>query len=119
MHITPQGNLADKLVYLKAKMTRIGVGFQQAIFSAEELYKVYFTVYIPRLSYSLQETHFTEAELGAVQAKFMSRFLNALHYLSKFPRAIVYAPMVVGGVGLLKLLYKQGAIQVKTIIGLL
>lgn len=74
---------------------------------------------MPRLCYSLQATHFQAAELDSVQAQFMSQFLQASHFPSHFSRAIVYAPIIIGGLGLLRLFYEQCAAQIKTMIGLL
>ena len=119
VHLTPHGNLDNELVYLKTKATHISVGFRKAQFTAEELKKAFFTVFIPRLQYSLQVTHFTAVELDSVQAQYMGQFLQASHFPSLFPRAVVYALMIIGGLGLLRLLYKQGSAQVKTMIGLL
>ncbi len=119
VQLSPSGNLDAEFDHLCAKAARILVGFRSTTFTAKEWQKAYRTIAIPRLIYSLQVTHFTKRELERVQAKFMTSALQARHVHGRFPRAVVFAPESLGGLGLYHLFFEQSIAQVKLAIGLL
>ncbi len=119
VHLAPDGNLTDELNHLISKATEIAAGIWRVKYLAEELQKAFYVIFLSRLLYFLAVTYFTKTELDTVMSKFMPWLLNARHFPKTFPRAVVYAPRRIGGIGYTHLFYVQGYRQVLLVIGLL
>ncbi len=80
---------------------------------ANEWMQAYKTICTPCLTYALLIMHFTKEELEHFQAKFMCAALQAYHCHGKFLRAVAFAPISIGSLGLLHLFVLQSIAQVK------
>ena len=118
VHLSPWGYLTEEIDHLVQKAVWISVGFHRLPMSWKEWTRAYHTICIPQITYSLSVTHFMRKELETVMPKFISSALRALWCHGKYLWLVVFAPILLGGLRLLYLYYKQTIAQVKLFIGL-
>ena len=63
-------------------------------------YKQFFT---PSVTYGAVALSLSHAEIDKLHSTYIPRLLPRLGYQSSFPRAVIFAPKTVGGIGLVPL----------------
>ncbi len=89
---------------------------QQCNLSHREASIVYKQCYLPTVSYPLPATNIPPDLLHRHQAKATTTFLAKMGYRRTMPRAVVYAPKVLGGLGFRHLGFELGVQQTLQLI---
>lgn len=84
--------------------------------TAWEAWTAYFTIYLPRIRYTLAITHFTRKELEKIQKGAVRAVLSKIGFNRSTARAVVFAPPWFGGLGMRQLYVEQGVAQLETFI---
>jgi len=77
---------------------------------------IYKQCYIPKVTYPLPATTIPPDKLYHTQLRITGQFLNKMGYPIHFPRAVVYAPIDVGGLGFRHLGSEQGVQHVLQLV---
>jgi hypothetical protein len=78
--------------------------------------KAYNSNYMSSMLYTLVATNVYEKEINEIQQKSTSTFIRLQGYDISYPRAVIYGPKKMGGVGLLKLSVEGNCNKVEIII---
>jgi hypothetical protein len=85
-------------------------------FTKQQAWLGYNCCYIPAMTYSLPTVSMTEKQLTYIQQKATTRFTQLCGYESTFPKAIVHAPIALGGLGLHSLYVKSNINKIESIM---
>jgi len=77
---------------------------------------IYRQCYLPKVTYPLPATNIPPDKLYQSQQRVTAQFLNKMGYPITFPRAVVYAPREVGGLGFRHLGHEQGVQHILQLI---
>ena len=80
---------------------------QRSYLTRHELFLAYYTVLIPRLTYTFATTTYAPDFLFKIQKKIAQALIPRLGYSSKTPRVIIYGSPKCGGIGLRNLYIEQ------------
>ena len=116
VYIAPSGNTHQEAEYLKNKSQHLAKCIASANLTTEEGWLYYKSIYFPSVSYPLPTTYLSQRDLEKVQATATPALLNCCGFHRNTPRAITYAPMEVGGIGLIDLYSEQGAQHIANIL---
>ena len=86
------------------------------LLTTDEGWNFYFAKWLMAMSYSLPATFLTQQQCNKIMACATGMFLNTLHYPRTFARAITFAPIQSGGVGLRDLWVEQGSVHVVKVL---
>ncbi len=100
----------NQLQYLQNKSDTFANLVVSGHLSRRQALTAYSSIYIPSMLYSTSVCNHTAQDLQAVQTTAIQRFLPAMGYERTFPRAVVFAPLTFGGLGLSNL-YVDSSIQ--------
>jgi hypothetical protein len=76
----------------------------------------YTTVFVPSIRYVLPTSSISQSILQKLQSPIINTVLTKLGYNRHMPRAVVFAPTTLGGIGLLDLFTEQGCSKITIII---
>ena len=72
----------------------------------------YFTILLPRLTYTFSIISYKKSVLNKIQTQITKTLLPRLGYSSKTPKEIVYGSLTYGGIGLRDLYIEQGIAKI-------
>ena len=75
----------------------------------------YYTVFIPRITYTFSTTSYAEKTLVEIQSKIAQAVLPLLGFSSKTPKAVIYGTTRLGGIGFHNLYVEQGIAKINII----
>jgi len=81
-----------------------------------EVHVIYHQCYKPKVTYPLPATNIPPDKIYQTQLRVTAQFLNKMGYPIHLPRAIVYAPIEVGGLGFRHLGFEQGVQHVVQLV---
>ncbi len=116
VQIAMDGNYKVELGLFVQRNNRYVQALQQCNLTNREAGIVYKQCYLPMVSYPLPATNIPPDLLHRHQAKATTVFLAKMGYRRTMPRAVVYAPKALGGIGFLHLGYEQGVQQTMQMI---
>jgi hypothetical protein len=108
VHIALNGNMTTQIQHLKEKCNKINSAMSQVFMSPQDTKQGFTTVFIPAIRYSLPATTIQQKTLVTMQKPIINTVLTKLGYNRHMPRAVVFAPTSIGGIGLLDLYMEQG-----------
>jgi hypothetical protein len=106
------GNMITQIETLKSKCNTINGALSQVFMNARDTQQRYITVFVPSIRYVLPTTSISQTILKKIQSPVINTVLTKLGYNRHMPRAVVFAPTTVGGIGLLDLFTEQGSSNV-------
>jgi len=108
VHIAADGNYATELSILKHRQEQYSDFLNRTPLTRREARVIYRQGYLPKVSYPLPATNIPPDKIYQMQLRVTAQFLNKMGYPKHLPRAVVYAPIEVGGLGFRHLGYEQG-----------
>jgi hypothetical protein len=116
VQIALDGNMEQQITIMKEKCNNFAGAFSQIFMSAKDTNQGYTTVFIPSIRYALPATSIDQKTLQKIQSPIINNVLTKIGYNRHMPRALVFAPSSIGGIGLLDLFNEQGNLKVLTTI---
>jgi len=116
VQIAMDGNYKVELGTYVQRNQRYVQALQQCNLTHREASIVYKQCYLPTVSYPLPATNIPPDLLHRHQAKATTAFLAKMGYRRTMPRAVVYAPKALGGLGFRHLGFEQGVQQTLQLI---
>jgi len=116
VHIAANGNYNTELNVLKEHQAHYSAFLQRTPLTRREARVIYRQCYLPKVTYPLPATTIPPDKLYQTQLRVTTQFLNKMGYPAHLPRAVVYAPIDVGGLGFRHLGYEQGVQQVMQLV---
>jgi hypothetical protein len=116
VHIALNGSMKDQITQLKTKCNKINGALSQGYTTAKDTKQGFTTVFIPSISYVLPATSIQEKELQQIQRPIINTVLTKIGYNQHMPRAVVFAPITAGGIGLLDLYTEQERSKINIIL---
>jgi hypothetical protein len=116
VQIALDGNMDAQLTTLREKIYKINGALAQIFMTARDTKQGYTTVFVPSIRYVLPTTSISKTVLYKLQSNIINTVLTKMGYNRHMPRAVVFAPTHLGGIGLLGLYTEQGSSKVTTII---
>jgi hypothetical protein len=110
------GREEDHLIALRSKNQEFIRKAWHGQFGRRIARKAYNSNYISSMLYSLVATNVYEKEIDEIQQKSTSTFIRLQGYDMSYPRAVIYGPRKMGGIGVLKLSVKSNCNKVESII---
>jgi len=111
IHIAADGSYAKELSILQQKQDRYVQFLLRTPLSHREARVIYKQCYLPTVTYPFPATNMPPAKIYDTQCTVTSLFLTRMGYPRHIPRCVVYAPEMVGGIGLRHLGHEQGVQQ--------
>jgi len=111
VHITADGNSNKELCILKQKQQKYVQLLLHTPLSKQEAQVIYIQCYLPTVTYPLPATNMPPSKIYDTQCSITSLFLTRMGYPRHLPRCIVYAPEMIGGLGMRHLGHEQGIQQ--------
>ncbi len=108
VQIAADGNYTTEYSTLQKRQAQYSVFLQRTPMTRREAGVIYRQCYLPKVTYPLPATTIPPDKLYQSQLRVTSQFLNKMGYPITFPRAVVYAPRDVGGLGFRHLGHEQG-----------
>jgi len=108
VQIAADGNYATEYQTLQQRQEQYSVFLQRTPMTRREARVIYRQCYLPKVTYPLLATNIPTEKIYQTQLRVTSQFLNKMGYPTTFPRAVVYAPCAVGGLGFRHLGHEQG-----------
>jgi hypothetical protein len=116
VEIALDGNMAQQIKALQLKCNKLNSALSQVYLSPQDTAQGYSTVFTPSIKYVLPATSITRDVLKKMQKPITNTVLTKLGFNRHMPRAVVFAPITLGGLGLLDLYTEQGCSQILLII---
>jgi hypothetical protein len=113
---SPSGDYSDEHLRLREKSNGKAIRIASAQLSIAEANRLYFSVYVPSMTYSLAVGTLPLDEAARVQSHAIRAILPAMGFNRNSPSSIVFGPTDLGGIGLRHLFAEQGAIKVTMIL---
>ena len=85
---------------------------QRSHLSRYELRLAYFTILLPRLTYTFAITSYDKSVLSKLQTQITKTLIPRLGYSAKTPSEVVYGSLTYGGIGLRDLYIEQGIAKI-------
>jgi hypothetical protein len=116
VQIALDGNMDAQVTTLRDKIYKINGALAQIFMTARDTKQGYTTVFVPSIRYILPTTSISKTVLYKLQSNIINTVLTKMGYNRHMPRAVVFPPTHLGGIGLLGLYTEQGSSKVTTII---
>jgi len=116
VQIAMDGNYKQELGMFVQQNQRYVQAIQNCSLTQQEAGIIYKQCYLPTVSYPLPATNIPPELLHRHQAKATTAFLAKMGYRRNMPRAVVYAPKAIGGLGFRHLGFEQGVQQTLQLI---
>lgn len=113
---TPSGNYKAEVQRLLEKAKKMAQQIATALVNIHEAKVIFWTMYLPSISYSFPAGILSLREAENVQWAPIQAMLSRIGYNSNMPREIVFGPQESGGIGIRHLFAEQGAVKTMTII---
>ena len=110
--ISPSLEASEAVIKLQKTASDFIITLHRSHLSRYELLLAYYTVLIPRLTYTFSTTMYTEKTLTSIQNKIAQALLPRLGYSSKTPKEVVYGSPKYGGISLRNLFIEQGIAKI-------
>jgi hypothetical protein len=110
------GNMTTQITTLKSKCLIINGALSHVYMSARDTNQGYTTVFVPSIRYVLPTTSIPQIILLKIQSPIINTVLTKMGYNRHMPRAVVFSPTTLGGIGLLELYTEQGCSKIIIII---
>ena len=116
IYIAPDGNHSKQFEVMRQKATTWGYHIKKGTLTSEVTWTAMNTTILKSLEYPLAATTFSEDELTSILAPALLSGLPSSGLCRTFPRAILYGPPQVQGLGVHNLYHTQGIRHVKDIL---
>lgn len=110
--IALDGNMNQQIKSLQLKCNKLNSALSQIYLSPQDTAQGYATVFTPSIKYVLPATSISSDVLKKMQIPITNTVLTKFGYNRHMPRAVVFAPITLGGLGLLDLYTEQGCSQI-------
>jgi hypothetical protein len=97
------GNMTTQIETSKTKCNTINGALSQIFMDARDTQQGYTTVFVPSVRYVLPTSSIPQTILQEIQSPTINTVLTKLGYNRHMPRAVIFAPTTIGGIGLLDL----------------
>jgi hypothetical protein len=108
---TPNGNNNDEYLRLQNKSKTMARSIAAATISSADASTLYYTMFLPSITYSLTVGTLTKKQLNQIQVPVKEAILPKLGFNRHFPLEVTYGPKNIGGLGLRHLFAEQGTIK--------
>ena len=115
-HINPLGAMKTENNKLKAKGRDFARNMSSAPVNRRVARRAYQSVYLGKMGWNLAVTSLTRPQLANIQSAPINALLPAMGYNRNMPRAVVFGPSYLGGIGLRHLYIEQGSKQIMACI---
>ncbi len=112
VHIMADGNYNTKLNILRQCQKQYCQFLHRTPLTRREARVIYHQCYLPKVTYPFPAMLMPPDKIYSTQLAITSLFLNKMGFHRHMPRAVIYAPVTVGGLNLCHLGRKQGVQQV-------
>lgn len=113
---TISGDESSQFQVLLEKSNKLAVCTAQGQLTRLQARRAYSSIYIPSISYSLVTTNLSQKLMADIQSKAMLAFLPAMGFERTFPRAVVFGPVMFGGLNLCNLYTETCIAKVGSVI---
>lgn len=112
------GNLQNETEYniLYKKAVKFATAIQVCPLTKNQVILAIKTIYKPAIEYVLPATTFSDAQIQAIHRKVIPKMLSSSKLSQKYPRAIVFGPTSLGGLGFPHIAHMQTATKLTHII---
>jgi hypothetical protein len=110
------GNMNEQIQKLQEKCNNINGSLAQVYMSQQDAKQGYTTVFIPSIRYVLPTTTIQQKVLTKMQIPITNTVLTKMGFNRHMPRAVVFAPLSIGGIGLIDLYTAQSESKIITIL---
>ena len=112
------GNLQNDTEYEKMyeKALKFTNAIQACPLSKSQVILAIKTIYKPAIEYALPATTFNNTQIQNIHKKVIPKMLSSCNLSKKYPRALVFGPMDLGGLGFPNIEYLQTATKLNQII---
>jgi hypothetical protein len=117
VHDNPFSNHRTEYDHLFAKGRNMAQLISAQTVTRPEAWTAYRDIYRASMSYSLPVTSFTRQELDKIQRRPIQVLLSAMGFNRNMPRAVVFGPASLGGIGLHRLYIEQGSLKTMVVLG--
>ncbi len=117
LRISPAGSWKTEYNFRMTQSKELALQIAGATLARSTAIKGYRQIYCPRLEYPLALTGFTPKECAKIQSPAINVFLQKMGYARTLPRAVVFGPQPLGGVGFHDYETEQGLAHIKTFVG--
>ena len=107
VRMSTSGNFNDEFKYRRQQSIDMANLLKRSKLSRVECYLIYKTRFKPKVHYPLPITTFTDIQAEGIEKPFINELLPKLGVNRKMPRAVVFAPRHMGGLGITKITYDQ------------
>ena len=111
------GNMVKEFEYRTKQVDEMAKRLYYAPFTPKDAEMVYLVQYKPAIRYPLPVTLFDTKQLNVIQQKFIYNLLPKIGINRHMPRAVVYGPISMGGMGIMDLQLEQPVYAFKTMLG--
>jgi hypothetical protein len=116
VEIALDGNMTQQIESLQKKCNKLNSALSQVYMSPRDTAQGYTTVFTPSIKYVLPVASVSHSILRKMQIPITNTVLTRLGYNRKMPRAVVFSPITLGGLGLLHLPTEQGSSQIMILL---
>ena len=115
--IAPDGNWDDKFQHRLSQASTLATQLTGASILTGTANLAYRMMVCPKLEYPLGVTQFSPDQCAKIASKLLSVQLPRLGFNRHLPRAVVFGPISMGGLGLHDLYVEQGVRQISNLVG--
>lgn len=117
VRIPMDGKMTQEFKYRVKQIDDMAKRATGAPFTPKDMELVYQVRYKPTIKYALPVTLFNGKQLQRIQQKFINSYLPKVCMNRHFPRALVFGPTTLGGVGIMDLKVEQPLQAIKSMTG--
>jgi ribonuclease HI len=110
------GNEREQINYLRTKSKKFGRNIQNSNMSRKQANMAYKMIYIPSLKYGLPACSLSLNTIESIQNSSLDKFLPYMGYDHGTPRALIHAPLEMGGAEIPHLYTEMMGMKLETII---
>jgi len=107
VHIAMDGNMDQEYRILQEKANKFKQVLFRCKFTTAEAKTIYQQCYLPTVVYPLPATSMEPQKIQTSQDQVTALFLRNMGYSHHFPRSVVFAPVMIGGLGFCHIGYEQ------------